>query len=118
MPGFILHVGAAMTCTHGAPGQVAPMQPRVFVMGQPAAPFASVISVAGCPFQIPVGAGTMPQPCILIKWMMPSARVMVMGQPLAVIPSPGAGPALCMSVQQIPAGPPQVSVVQSRVIAM
>jgi hypothetical protein len=118
MPGFILHVGATMTCTHMVPGQVMPSQGRVLVTGQPAALFTAQITVAGCPFQIPVGAGTKPQPCVLIKWLMPSARVMSMGQPFAVIPSPGAGPAICQSVEQIPQGPPQVSVVQARVIAM
>lgn len=117
MPGFILHVGAQMTCTHAAPGTVAPSQPRVLVNGQPAALFNTVISVAGCPFQIPVGAGTVPQPCVLIKWAMPSARVMCLGQPLAVLPSLGTGPAICQSVQQTPQGPPQVTVVQPRVIA-
>jgi hypothetical protein len=117
MPGFILHVAAQMTCTHMAPGTVAPSQTRVMVTAQPAALFTGAISVAGCPFQIPVGAGTVPQPCVLIKWAMPSARVMSMGQPFAVIPAPGTGPAICQSVEQIPQGPPQVTVVQSRVIA-
>jgi hypothetical protein len=118
MPGFILHVGATMQCTHMAPATIPPMQPRVQVSAQPAAPFASVISVAGCPFQIPIVVGTKPQPCVLVKWAMPSTRVMVNGQPLALVPSPGAGPGICQSVEQIPQGPPQVTVVQTRVIAM
>jgi hypothetical protein len=47
---------------------------------------------------------------------MPAARVMVMGQPAAVLPAPGSGPGLCLSIEQIPAGPPIVSTVQPRVI--
>jgi len=110
-------VGAVMQCTHGAPAQIVPSQPRVLVSGQPVAPFTSVITVAGCPFQIPVGPAVKPQPCVLVKWLMPSARVMVVGQPAALLPAPGSGPGLCQSIEQIPQGPPIVSTVQMRVIA-
>ncbi|MBI2753356.1 MAG: hypothetical protein HYX46_07560 [Betaproteobacteria bacterium] len=116
MPGFLLHVGAVMQCTHAAPAMIAPSQTRVLVTGQPVATMLSVIGVAGCPFQIPVPPGTKPQPCVLIKWLMPAARVLVMGQPAAVLPAPGSGPGLCQSIEQIPAGPPIVSTVQPRVI--
>jgi hypothetical protein len=113
MPGFLLHVGAVMQCTHGAPATVAPLQPRVLVSGQPVAPLASVIAVAGCPFTIPPGK---PQPCVLVKWLMPSTRFLVSGQPAALAPGPGAGPALCQSPDQIPNGPPIVGFVQPRVM--
>jgi hypothetical protein len=116
MPGFLLHVGATMQCPHAGPAAIAPSQPRVVVGGQPVATMASVISVAGCPFQIPVGAGTKPQPCVLVKWLMPSTRFVVGGQPAALDPAPGSGPGLCQSVEQIPAGPPIVGYVQSRVL--
>ncbi|WP_217995211.1 hypothetical protein, partial [Methylogaea oryzae] len=68
------------------------------------------------PFQIPVGAGTKPQPCVTVKWLMPSTRFLVGGQPVALLPAPGAGPGLCQSAEQIPQGPPMVSTVQTRVI--
>ena len=116
MPGFLLHVNAVAQCTHGAPAMIAPSQPRVLVSGQPVATMASVITVAGCPFQIPVGPGTKPSPCVLVKWLMPATRVMVSGQPAALLPAPGAGPGLCQSPEQIPQGPPLVSSVQPRVI--
>jgi hypothetical protein len=116
MPGFLLHVGAIMTCTHGVPATVPPMQTRVLVSAQPVAPFSSIITVAGCPFMIP--PVPTPQPCVTVKWLMPSTRVTVMGQPAAVTPGPGTGPALCISAQQIPNGPPIVSTVQVRVTAM
>jgi hypothetical protein len=51
-------------------------------------------------------------------------RVLVSGQPVAtmssqivVLPSPGPGPGLCLSPEQIPQGPPIVSAVQPRVLA-
>lgn len=111
-----MHVNAVMQCTHGAKATIAPSQPRVVVNGQPVATMASLIAVAGCPFQIPVPGGTKPQPCMTVKWTMPSTRFLVGGQPAALIPAPGPGPGICQSAEQIPQGPPIVSVVQTRVI--
>jgi hypothetical protein len=108
-----MHVNVGIQCPHGGLGVVAPSQPRVLVSGQPVATMASVITVAGCVFTVP---GPKPQPCVLIKWLMPAARVMVGGQPAAVLPAPGAGPGLCQSAEQIPQGPPIVSAIQTRVI--
>jgi hypothetical protein len=116
MPGFLLHVNATMQCFHLAPATIAPSQPRVVVSGQPVATMASQITVAGCPFQIPVVAGTKPQPCVTVKWTMPSTRFVVGGQPAALLPSVGTGPGICQSAEQIPQGAPTVSVVQARVI--
>ena len=115
MPGFLLHVNAVMTCTHAAKATIAPSQPRVVVSGQPVATMTSPIAVAGCPFQIPVGAGTKPQPCVLVKWAMPSTRFLVMGQPAALVPPTGPGPGICQSVEQIPQGPPIMGAFQVRV---
>jgi len=118
MPGFMLHVGAVMQCTHFAPATNAPAQTRVFVSGQPVAVSSSLVTVAGCPFQIPIPpAGTKPQPCVKVQWLMMSTRVVVMGQPVLLQPAPGSGMGICQSIEQIPAGPPQVTVVQSRVVA-
>ena len=114
MPGFLMHVNAACQCTHAAPATIVPTQPRVLVSGQPVAVMSSQIVVTGCLFTIP---GPKPQPCITIKWLMPSARVLVLGQPAMLLPAPGVGPGLCQSAEQIPQGPPIVSAVQLRVIA-
>lgn len=114
MPGFLLHVNAVMQCAHMAPATTAPTQPRVLVNGQPVATVANIITVAGCPFTIP---GPKPQPCVLIKWLMPATRVLVNGQPALLQPTPsGAGAGICQSVEQIPQGPPIISMVQTRVI--
>jgi hypothetical protein len=113
MPGFVLHTGAVVNCTHAIPAQITPVQPRVLVSGQPVATMSSQIFVSGCPFTI----GPKPQPCVTVKWLMPAARVLVMGQPALVQPAPGPGPGLCLSPEQIPNGPPLVGAVQPRVIA-
>ncbi len=114
MPGLLMHVNAACQCTHFAPALIAPTQPRVLVSGQPVATMTALITVTGCLFTTPVPK---PQPCVTIKWLMPSARVLVMGQPAMLLPAPGSGPGLCLSVEQIPQGPPMVTAVQPRVIA-
>jgi hypothetical protein len=115
MPGFLLHGGATVMCTHAGPATIIPTQPRVLVSGMPVALISDQIVVAGCAFTLP---GPKPQPCVTVKWLMPSARVTINGQPAMVIAAPGTGPGLCQSAEQIPQGPPIVSVVQSRVIAM
>jgi hypothetical protein len=114
MPGFVMHVNAVCQCTHGVPAQIVPTQPRVLVSGQPVATMTAQIAVAGCPFTLP---GPVPSPCVSVKWMMPSARVLVMGQPAMVVAAPGPGPGICQTAAQIPQGPPVVGFVQSRVIA-
>jgi hypothetical protein len=115
MPGFLMHVNAVVQCTHGIPAQIIPTQPRVLVSAQPVATMTAQIVVPGCPFTLP---GPVPSPCVLIKWLMPSARVLVMGQPAMVVAAPGPGPGICQSPAQIPQGPPIVGAVQPRVIAM
>lgn len=123
MPGFLMHVGAVMSCFHQA-GQatITSTQPRVLVSGQPVAtvapPPAPLAGVVGCPFQVPAPSGTKPQPCVTIKWLMPSTRFLVNGLPAALMPTPppAPGPGICQSAEQIPQGAPTVKLVQSRVI--
>jgi hypothetical protein len=113
MPGLLLHVGAGVSCTHGAPAQIVSANARVIVSGTPVATISDTTTVAGCPFQVPVGAGTKPQPCVRVQWLVPAARVLVNGQPALLNTSPG----LCQSAEQIPAGPPVVTATQTRVVA-
>jgi hypothetical protein len=109
MPGSLLHVGAQVICPH-ATGQVTavPSSPRVLVNGQPVVTTADQFLVAGCVFMV----GTKPQPCVRVQWLVPAVRVFVNGAPAILQTSTG----LCLSADQIPAGPPNVVVVQPRVI--
>jgi hypothetical protein len=79
MPGPLLHVGAVATCPHGM-GQLSIISSnaRVLVSGQPVATAADTGVIAGCAFTVPTGK---PQPCTSVKWLMPSTRVTVGGQP-------------------------------------
>ncbi|MET0340078.1 MAG: hypothetical protein ABW252_03715 [Polyangiales bacterium] len=115
MPGLLLHVGAMVQCTHFVPAMVVPAQTRVLVSGQPIATASSTITIAGCPFPPP--PATPPQPCLRVQWTMLSARVLVGGQPALLQPSPGVGMGLCLNPTQAPNGPPQVTSLQTRVVA-
>lgn len=58
MPGFLLHVGAAVQCAHAGQAQPTVTNPRVTVSGQPIVTQPLLYAVAGCPFA--TGGG--PQP--------------------------------------------------------
>jgi hypothetical protein len=107
----LYHVGAQGQCPHGASIATASSNIRVKVSAMAVATMADLSTVAGCPFQIPVGAGTKPQPCVKVQWLKPALRVRVMGQPALLKTSAG----LCQSVEQIPQGPPTITVTQPRV---
>lgn len=113
MPGPMLHVGAVVTCPHGMPAQVVPGSPRVLLSGQPAASMVDAWPVTGCPFQIPVGPGTKPSPCLQLRWTVPAARVVVNGAPAITAASTGFG----LSPEGAPQGPPIPTVFQPRVVA-
>ena len=112
MPGSLLHVGAAITCSHVGTVSAQSSNIRVKVSGMAVVTTADVFPVAGCPFQVPIGTGTKPQPCVRIQWTVPAARVKVNGLPVLLQTSTGVG----LSVEQIPQGPPIVSAVQPRVM--
>ncbi|MBT2442700.1 DUF4280 domain-containing protein [Streptomyces sp. ISL-36] len=113
MPGAVSHLTAKVSCSHGAPAQISTGQSRVFVSGFPVATVTDNTPVTGCPFQIPFGVGTKPQPCVRVVWATPATRVLVTGRPALLNTSTG----LCQSVEQIPQGPPIVTTTQTKVMA-
>ncbi len=77
MPGFLLHVGATITCAHG--GQAQPTSPnsRVKVMGLPVVTQPLPHTIAGCANPAPpANVG----PCVSAQWLKGAQRVKVMGQ--------------------------------------
>jgi len=111
MPGFLFHVGATAICPHGGQVQTISTNTRVLVNGMQAATMGDVFLVAGCAFTVPPGK---PQPCIKVLWLVPSARILINGQPAILQTSTG----LCQSPEQIPQGPPTIIVTQPRVAGM
>jgi len=110
MAGPILHAGAVAQCVHGGMLTIIVASPRVMLGGMPAATIADQGMVAGCAFTVPPGK---PQPCLTTQWIVGTARVLADGAPLITVPPI----ATTLSADMIPAGPPIVTSVQTRVIA-
>jgi hypothetical protein len=105
MPGFVVHLGATVTCSHGGQAMPTAPNPRVAVMGQPSATAVAPYAVAGCAFVPPGGSG----PCVTAQWVTMATRVTSNGQPLVLLDSQ----ALCT-----PTGTPLlILVTQTRVLA-
>jgi hypothetical protein len=105
MPGFLVHVGAQVLCSHGGQAQPTVPNPRVLVSGQPTVLMTMPYVIAGC--ALPPAAGG---PCATAQWLVGTTRVLSNGQPLVVQSSQ----AICA-----PTGTPLVIVVtQPRVTGM
>jgi len=84
MPGFLLHVGATVLCSHGGQAQPTVPNPRVTVSGQPTVTIAGPYVVAGCAFPPPPAANG---PCVSAQWITGATRVTSNGQPLLLLDS-------------------------------
>jgi hypothetical protein len=105
MPGFLLQLGATVTCSHGGQAMPTSPNPAVLVGGQPTATIAGPWVVAGCPLVPPA-----PGPCVTATWVVGTVRVTSNGQSLVV----QSGVAVC-----VPSGMPLIPVAaQARVSAM
>lgn len=112
MPGGTLYqVGASVLCPHGGQVLASPGNIRVKLSGQPATTMADIFSVAGCAFTVP---GPKPQPCVVVKWLVPATRVKAGGIPVILKTSSG----VCQSAEQAPQGSPTVIATQVRVKGM
>jgi hypothetical protein len=79
MPGFLLHFGATVICTHSGSAQPLSINPRVKVSGQPIVTQASLYAIAGCTL------ATIPSPpCVTAQWMMAATRVRANGIPVVL----------------------------------
>ena len=77
MPGYLLHLGATVLCSHGGQAQPSSPNPRVLVGGLPVVTQAAPYAIAGCPF-VPPAAG----PCVTAQWVSGALRVRAGGLPV------------------------------------
>lgn len=84
MPGFLLHVGATVLCSHAGQAQPTVPNPRVTVTGQPTVAMTSPYVIAGCALPPPPGANG---PCVTAQFMTAATRVTSNGQPLLLLDS-------------------------------
>jgi hypothetical protein len=107
MPGFLLHLGATVLCSHGGQAQPTVTNPRVLVNGQPTVTVAAPYVVAGCTLPPPPGANG---PCVTAQFVTAATRITSNGQPLLLLDSQ----AICA-----PTGTPLIiAVTQTRVTGM
>jgi hypothetical protein len=81
MPGFLVHVGAQVTCSHLGQAQPTVPNPRVSVSGQPTVLMTGPYVVAGCTLPPPPAANG---PCVTGQWLTGTTRVLSNGQPFVV----------------------------------
>ena len=107
MPGFLVHVGAQVLCSHAGQATPTAPNPRVTVSGQPTVLITAPYVVAGCTLPPPNVANG---PCVTAQWVTGTTRVLSNGQPLVVQSSQ----AVCT-----PTGTPLlISATQARVSAL
>ena len=78
MPGYMLHMGATVICSHGGQAMPTMPNPRVKVSSQPIVTQPTMYTVAGCPFV----SGTNPLPCVTASWVTAAVRVKAGGVPV------------------------------------
>jgi hypothetical protein len=107
MPGFVLHLGATVLCSHVGQAQPMAPNPRVLLSGQPVVTIASQYAVMGCAMPPPPGGNG---PCVTGQFLAGATRVTVAGQPVLLQDSPS----VC-----VPTATPLVPlVVQTRVLGV
>ena len=84
MPGFLIHVGASVLCSHGGQAQATAPNPRVSVSGQPSVTRPAPWLVAGCALPPPPAANG---PCLSAQFLTAATRVTSDGQPLLLFDS-------------------------------
>lgn len=89
MPGFLLHLGAQVICSHAGQAQPTASNPRVTVSGQPTVTLSTPYVVAGCTLPPPPGGNG---PCATAQFVTAAARVASNGVPLLLLDSR----AICM----------------------
>lgn len=104
-----LQAGATILCPHGGTVQVTPTQSRALA-GGPLLLATDPTVVAGCPFQVPIGTGTKPSPCVTVTWSAEAQKAKVNGTGVLLQTSVG----LCKSPEGAPQGSAQIVNTQMR----
>ena len=113
MPGNVLTISSTVQCPHGGSAILTTANTKLMVDCVPALLESDVHSVAGCPFQSPVGVGTKPSPCIRIEWSGGAVQMQVNGVGVLIQSSVG----LCYSPEGAPQGPAIIVNTQMKVAA-
>jgi len=113
MAGSSITIATPMQCPHGGTVSVLSSNTRASVAGAPLALATDVFTIAGCPFQIPVGPAMVPSPCVRVQWIVTDMRSTVNGVPTLSASSVG----LCLAPTQVPQGPVIVMAGQTKAMS-
>jgi hypothetical protein len=111
MAGHTLNVNSSLLCPHGGTVQIISTNVRVKVDNAFAALATDQYLISGCPFQIPIGTGTIPSPCLTVRWILTDFRAKVNSTPTLSRSSVG----LCQNALQVPQGMVVITNTQFRV---
>ncbi|MGH9832638.1 MAG: PAAR-like protein [Blastocatellia bacterium] len=104
MPGFLLHQGATVLCSHAGQATPVVVNPRVKVGGQAIVTQTGAYTVSGCSMPPPPNGNG---PCVTAQWITAATRVRAGGAPVLLQDSQST----C-----VPTGTPlTVTVTQTRV---
>ncbi|SMC19700.1 hypothetical protein SAMN02745857_00771 [Andreprevotia lacus DSM 23236] len=103
----LLTTASSLQCPHG--GTVSIVSANTSAKADAALALANdTFTISGCPFQIPVGTGSVPSPCVKVQWVVTNLQTKVNGTPTLSQSSAG----ICLAATQAPQGP--VSIVQTQ----
>ncbi len=106
----LLTIASSLQCPHGGTIAIVSSNTKALAGSALVLP-TDTFTVTGCPFQIPVGVGTVPHPCVSVQWTKPNMLTLVNGTPTLAEDSAG----ICLAADQAPQGP--VSIVQTQPLA-
>jgi hypothetical protein len=106
----ILTTASTVLCPHGGSVSLSTSNTVAMADGAPMLLLTDIHTVSGCPFQVPAGPTTKPQPCVTVQWLAGATATRVNNVPVLLQTSTG----LCFSVEQIPQGPPSIVNVQMK----
>lgn len=107
MAAALLTTASSLSCPHGGTVAIVSANPAAQA-GAPIALATDTYTITGCSFQIPVGAGTVPHPCVSVQWTRVNMLTMVNGTPTVAEDSKG----LCLAADQAPQGAVSVASTQ------
>jgi hypothetical protein len=103
----LLTTASCLSCPHGGSVSIVSTNTKVQA-GAPLALATDTFTISGCPFQIPIGTGSVPHPCVRVQWLKANLRSTVNGA--ATLSQDSVG--LCLAADQVPQGPVSVSQTQ------
>lgn len=111
MSGQTLTTASSLQCPHGGAVQIISANTQVKAEGVAVALATDTFTISGCPFQIPVGTGSVPSPCIKVQWVKQDLKNSVNG--MATLSTTSVG--LCLAATQAPQGQVVIASTQTKV---